>query len=1406
MQALLDANDYAAAYRLMEAWTSDSTDPDVQLVHTWLLGAADINGGVGPFAGLVKAYNQRQGLLRGRVVTDAENQDASDVIARLVIRRTIDNGAIPAFSDIVDFDADGGRALYAGLTDGQDTAKLYGANWTGTFLISPFGNDQTDRLLKSGVSETAMDSMDDLKNVLFAYDAFQSAIWGTFQSKLSWGSAWNSVLAGYGLPEEERLFGLLNVGPDWTDSIIAGFMRGRYAADALSFVRSLDKYDVLDNVMRAWNGRFIAGTNEANFVQNASAFFASIDGATQRSMALERLDGKTAEDLAALALADIKYRNALMGLSAFALDLSPAQYAQRGLELDMSRDGSSGELTEQWIKDRVLFLSSLVKAEQTDAEGISLLSPSFAAYFEDKESKFALDLQNSFSAGPRYIFGGTAADSISGGGTDDHLYGGKGSDTLQGAGGHDYLEGGSDNDRLDRGASNDTLIGGAGGDTLTGGGGNDSLEGGIGADVYVIDGSAGTDVIVDKDGGSIEFKGHALTGGKAISSGAEQWEEDYAIYTVANVGTTRNLVITIGPNTVTILDWEEGKFGINLQDAVAPVPVQSQLVIHGDLEPLDGDEQRRDEFGNIIVDPSRASPDRQDTLYDSTGNDELYGHGGDDQLKAFRGGSDLLDGGGGDDLLLGGAGEDTLIGGEGSDRLHGQEDDDQLFADRQLTRDEVWAANAVDNGIAARGDMLSGYTGDDFIVGAEREDFLVGGTGRDAIFGGAGDDVLLGDSEIISVSPGWRVVRTTDDNVYKVTTYELNKDVLGETDKDGDFLYGGAGSDWLFGQNGNDYLDGATGNDVLFGGKEGDFLQGGEGNDLLHGDIDDLPTEIAGDDYLVGGAGNDSLWGDGQHDRLYGGDGDDLLQGDNGEFDAALHGDDFLDGGIGQDTLYGEGGADTLLGGDGNDHVVGDDAEEDLPGASHGHDTLLGGIGNDTLLGTGGDDLVRGEDDNDLLYGDADIMDLAGQNHGSDTLEGGLGNDTLKGGGADDTLSGSEGNDYLVGDDETLPDDFHGDDRLDGGADEDTLLGGAGNDTLKGGANFDYLVGAAGDDVYVFDLGDSPLAAAGYTEKVDDPEGANTIQFGAGIQIDNVRVYLYPNGKVLLKYSDTDDVFFEGGLNGAIRTVKFANGVSLSIPSLFGRNSQQVMDVSTTDAGSTLVGSALSNSLLGTGGSSTFQGGWGDDTITGAGGGNVYVYESGDGVDHLYDLASSPQYDGSTEANRLQFGAGIRREDVALKPGGNGTLEVRIAGESAGKVVIHNFDLNDAALTGAVGFFDFADGTSLSYAEFLGAGFHLTGTLGDDRLVAGNLNDRLAGDAGNDTLEGAAGNDTLSGGTGDDVLIGGAGDDLYEYARGQGSDTLVETADGGVNTLRFKYGLNPGDIELGADANHSGYR
>ncbi len=66
----------------------------------------------------------------------------------------------------------------------------------------------------------------------------------------------------------------------------------------------------------------------------------------------------------------------------------------------------------------------------------------------------------------------------------------------------------------------------------------------------------------------------------------------------------------------------------------------------------------------------------------------------------------------------------------------------------------------------------------------------------------------------------------------------------------------------------------------------------------------------------------------------------------------------------------------------------------------------------------------------------------------------------------------------------------------------------------------------------------------------------------------------------------------------------------------------------------------------------------------------------------------------------------------------------------------------------------------------------LTGNGGDDTLTGEAQNDTLYGGAGNDSLLGGNGMDTLRGDGGDDALTGGVDSDEFQFAAGDGNDTI----------------------------------
>ncbi len=76
----------------------------------------------------------------------------------------------------------------------------------------------------------------------------------------------------------------------------------------------------------------------------------------------------------------------------------------------------------------------------------------------------------------------------------------------------------------------------------------------------------------------------------------------------------------------------------------------------------------------------------------------------------------------------------------------------------------------------------------------------------------------------------------------------------------------------------------------------------------------------------------------------------------------------------------------------------------------------------------------------------------------------------------------------------------------------------------------------------------------------------------------------------------------------------------------------------------------------------------------------------------------------------------------------------------------------------------------------------LSGSDGDDQILAGAGNDRVSGRGGDDRLFGECGNDSLLGGDGDDLLSGGAGYDVL--TGGKGADTFLFTGDSQTDVIK----------------------
>ncbi len=684
--------------------------------------------------------------------------------------------------------------------------------------------------------------------------------------------------------------------------------------------------------------------------------------------------------------------------------------------------------------------------------------------------------------------------------------------------------------------------------------------------------------------------------------------------------------------------------------------------------------------------------------------------------------------------------------------------------------------------------------------------------------------------------------------------YDTNHNLITDyatTEARQDILYGSAGNDFLQGLTGIDYLDGKGGEDILEGGTEADVLAGGQGNDTLNGgDGNDI---LLGDHSLAtvdsynytknaslianithtpdgqGGLihgyalsiGNTLSPAVGGTDVIEGGLGDDIV--------FAGGGNDQIDGGDGADVVFGEGGQDIVEGGIGNDILVGDGYGV---GVAYGDDTLSGGDGNDWLYGTGGNDTLEGGAGNDVLFGDGN--DTADE--GADILVGGTGDDTLYGGGQDDLLVGGEDNDYLDG--------GEGDDVLIGGAGVDTLLGGGGNDTLIDDnplGEMANLAGGAGDDTY-------QLEGAGDVN-IYDNEGSNTFALSAGDILDGATLDLDTDQTgYVITLSSGRKLNIQNGLFGTGGSVQDASGNGADLESWASSTITTNLALQLGNDGGRLYGGAGSDTLYGGTGSDVLTGHKGHDTLRGGAGSDTYLFAKGDGQDTIIETSG-----GAGKTDVLRFAEGIRPEDIKVTRWwtGEGEDSLRLElknedGYSSGEYVHIQEYFESVDNKNRVDRIEFADGTVWAYADIqdllpvpsegkdlltgyagddiidgLDGDDSINGKAGNDTLMGGAGDDKLDGGLGNDTLKGGAGNDvlkgysswvsdtyeasvdegadTLWGGPGKDALYGGRGNDLYLFGRGDGSDSIIESANANgpsLDILRLGAGVLPEHVTL----------
>lgn len=1009
-----------------------------------------------------------------------------------------------------------------------------------------------------------------------------------------------------------------------------------------------------------------------------------------------------------------------------------------------------------------------------------------------------------------------------------------GGDDLDGTGNsvNNIIKGNTGNNILTGNDGNDTLDGGAGDD--------DTLVGGAGDDLYLVD--SDTDTIIEASGEGTDTVAASVT----FSIAALSDVENLTLSGSGGINGTGNA----GVNTLTGNGGENTLDGGAGDDVLAGGGGNDTYVIDSAGDSVDEEEDNG--LDTVSTALSWALGDNLENLVltgsgdvNGTGNamdNALTGNGGANTLSGMDG-KDTLDGGAGADVMAGGAGDDTYIVDHVSDAVS-----EVVSEGTDLVRSGIsytlgsHVENLVLTGVAdvngagnSLANAITGNTGANVITGNGGDDTLDGGGGEgDTLVGGAGNDVYvinsLSDTIVEVYGEGSDTVQLATTFSLEAYTYIENLTLTGTINIDGtgnsfnNILTGNSGINSLFAGNGADTLDGGAGADTLAGGAGSDYY--------IVDSLGDVVTEEAS-------AGTDTVAASVSY-TIADSDVENIIL--TGTADIGATGNssvNILTGNAGNNTLDGASGADTMAGGLGDDTYVVDDAGDVVSeNDGEGADTVMSSI--TYTLGAAIENLV-----------------LTGSVNG-------VGN------ALDNVLTGSSSSNSLSGGD--------GHDRLSGGGSADTLTGGAGNDTLDGGTGIDAMAGGTGDDVYYVD-------SASDTVTENSLEGSDTVNSritytlgsnlenltltgynkinGTGNSLDNIMRGDGNASKNTLAGGTGNDTYYVGAGDVVLESASSGTDTVYSALSTYTM-ANQVEILRLLDGGISGVGNSLANTIYGSSGDNTLDGGADSvgDTLVGGDGNDTYYmderetiieYEDGGNDTVILDLANGDTYTlaswvenvivnrgtvignasdntiiGSNDFNTIYGGGGNDIID------GGATGHDKLYGEDGNDILygdggdslfgglgddiyyMHNVD--DTAIENAnegtdtvIADFSYDMAANIEIVILTGAlGHYVSGNTGDNTITGSSGADGLSGYGGNDIMIGMAGNDilddsttgddTMDGGAGNDTLIGRAGNDTYIYSSGM--DIVNEANAGGNDTLWITGGLTINEMTASSPSSH----
>jgi Ca2+-binding RTX toxin-like protein len=991
-----------------------------------------------------------------------------------------------------------------------------------------------------------------------------------------------------------------------------------------------------------------------------------------------------------------------------------------------------------------------------------------------------------------------------------------GADNQHGTVGDDSITGLAGNDQIDGRAGNDTLVGGTGNDTLYGGSGND--------DYYYTLGDGNDLIKLQSDASPNKINRLHLASG----------------IVAADVSLTRSgtsLVIgikasdTIPASTITV---EYFSFTSGADNSFNPL---QQIVFDGvevtdagltksltwDLATLQANVMSGTAGGPSNQPTAQADlltgTDGADTIIGGTGNDTINGGRGDDtyifnvgdgqdtilgspDTAAHRSDTLQLNGIAPANLLLSRSGSDLVIGfsGKSSDSITVKlfftgEDPYNNYNPLQKITFMNADGSTPKPPVASLGiadlirDMNTGGSGNDRLVGTVGNDTLVGGTGNDTLIGGKGDDVIdfsVGDGkDLITTLTGepWsgrqdvlkihgtdtlsfgtsgtslviQVITVTDTVTVTDTGTSISTStstVSGQITVDKFFYQDTPYNNYnpltkIVFADGSPSLDVATILTALYAGTtEADALRGTSGADTIAG--------LAGNDTIDGRAGND---------RIEGGAGNDLLDGGKGSDDYWFHLGD------GQDTLLGvyddtSGKINTLF-------LASGITDKDLKLTRSGSDLV---ISFNAVTTTNKESFtVKNFSfalNSDSSYNPLQAITFDGVTTGTDAK----GNPIKLSWSLADIqgkVAGSGSSDSMTGDGKAQ--------LLKGTDANDSIDGAGGNDTIDGGK---------GNDTYVFEMGDGS----------DELSLSRDTSVGRSdtLELKYLKSTSTEKGQFATFTRSGSDLIIGTPTVGDQITAK---GFFLLNNPWGAYNPLQYVAFSDATVGidwivkQTNTGTSGNDKLVGTTGADTLIGGKGNDTLIGGKGDDVYEFNVGDGQD-VITTDSSDTTIGRTDTLYLKD-KGLSIDNLVLETSGS-SLIITLTGDTTDQITVERFLDGDTTANkyNPLQVIEFDGDIKIELKAILAKLY--AGTSGADSLRGTVDGDTISGGYGHDVLDGRGGNDTLTGGAGNDTLTGGSGDNVYDFAKGDGQDSLMgyhDTAQNKNNTLRLD-GYTTADLVL----------